>query len=131
MMPLTFNMTFARFALSIGLLCGMVWQATAGDLPELGQQGFEAREAAIGSSGRSTSSTVFLEEREEKGTCRVHIHEIFNSGKKKVNVSDVASYSRGECKSEALLRKLASESKDDIKEVKVYFSFREPAIVNR
>ena len=117
MKTIKLNVTLLRFALSLGLLCGCVWEATAASLPELGS--------------RSNASTVFLEEREETGTCRVQIQEVFNDGKKKVNVSDIASYSRGECKSEALLRKLASEGKEDIKEVKVFFSYRAPALLNR
>lgn len=117
MRNLNLSATAMRFTLSFGLLCGLVWQAAASRLPELGS--------------RSAASTTFLEEREDKGVCRVHIQETFNDGKKKLNVADIASYSRGECKSEALLRKIASEAKEDIKEVKVYFSYREPAIVVR
>jgi hypothetical protein len=110
------NASLVQIALSLGLLVGIVWEAKASELPDI--------------DFRSPSSTKFLEQKDVKGSCRVHIHEIFESGKKNVKFNEVDSYSRGECKSEAMLRKISSEAKEDIKQVRVYFSFREPAVID-
>jgi hypothetical protein len=107
MKALVVSPSVVRIMVSVGILCGLVWNATA--------------------------STVFGDDLAQKGTCRIHIQETIKKGenkvKKNVDVSDVELYSRADCKSEALMRKISSESKEDVVQVKVYFSFREPAIV--
>lgn len=61
--------------------------------------------------------------------CRVRLHEIYQDSEKYlVKIEDVSATSHSECQSEAIARKLDSEKKEGILEVRVYFSYREPAI---
>ncbi len=68
----------------------------------------------------------------DDGSCRIHIQETFKKSEttvgKKLDVSDIPVASRADCKSEAMNRKIASASKEDVVAVKAYFSFKEASI---
>ena len=66
----------------------------------------------------------------DRPNCKLSIHTKFKSGKKKLDILETYAYSRDECKLEARMRKLDSLENDEIEQVKVFFAFRGPAIID-
>ena len=65
----------------------------------------------------------------EKPNCKLSIHTKFKDGRKKLHILETHTYSRVDCRHEARLRKLSSQSDDEVDDVKVFFAFRGPAII--
>ncbi len=67
-----------------------------------------------------------------KGTCRIHIQETFKRTEstvfKRIKFSEVPQSTRQDCKAEAMNRKIASSSKEDVLAVKASFGFKEASL---
>ena len=66
---------------------------------------------------------------DEKPNCKITTHTLFTSGKKHLDIEEVHAYSRDECKYKAQVRKLSNIDDEDVQKVKVFFAYRDLAIL--
>lgn len=67
-----------------------------------------------------------------KGKCRIQIQETFKRTEstvyKRIKFSEVPQSTRQDCKAEAMNRKIASSTKEDVLAVKASFGFKEASL---
>ena len=57
--------------------------------------------------------------------CKISVHTLYFDGTKRVDIEEIRTYSREDCKAQAQNRKITSN--EDIESIKVFFAYRDLA----